>query len=324
MADFPRHKRILLLGPTGVDKKTASERLLRHLERLGHGFRFVDFENEFLKKDPGARSWMHFLSQDIAVQASTWRRAWGNFKGTLDGNTTVLALHATYVSGVLGLRFPIHIPSICEDFKPTLIISLIDDVYCMWHRTETRADGRDDKGRPSFEQLLVARRAEQTMGDLISSHAAPTAKHILCATGNNLDALANLIIFDASVTYLSFPISAPRKLAKDGDESFIRLINQAHQLAAKEMSQERSRCFISPLAIDELPIVTRSDESPSAVVPFNCAMDRWRLDELRAKTAERSFLHHRFHEPRRIGAEFAHDLVVIRLLDGHGLQATFR
>jgi hypothetical protein len=42
----------------------------------------------------------------------------------------------------------------------------------MWKRTEERAAGRDDKGRPNFDQLLVARRAEQTMGDLILSHTA--------------------------------------------------------------------------------------------------------------------------------------------------------
>jgi len=36
------------------------------------------------------------------------------------------------------------------------------------------------------------------------------------------------------------------------------------------------------------------------------------------------FLYRRFHEPGRIGAEFAHDLVVIRLFHGDWLQAIFR
>jgi len=284
MTNFPRHKRILFLGPTGVDKATAAQRLSKHLERRGHGLRFVDFENEFLKNEPGVRSWTHFLAQDMPLQTSTWRRAWEAFAKTLTSETTILGLHATYVSSVLGLRFPIHIPSICSDFNPTLIISLIDDVYGMWHRTETRAAGRDDKGRPSFEQLLVARRAEQTMGDLISSHSSPMAKHVLCATGNTLDALANLIIFDADVTYLSFPISAPRRLEKAGDTSFMELINEAHHLAAAEMQRDHSRCFISPLAIDELPIVFRHEEQAADggpdTVRFNCATDRWRLDQL--------------------------------------------
>src|ERR1700704_4004001 len=33
-----------------------------------------------------------------------------------------------------------------------------------------------------------------------------------------------------------------------------------------------------------------------------------------------SLRYRRFHEPRRIGAEFAHDLVMIRLFDGYRLQ----
>jgi len=41
------------------------------------------------------------------------------------------------------------------------------------------------------------------------------------------------------------------------------------------------------------------------------------------QTAQQLFLYHRFHEPRRIGAEFAHDLVMDSLFDGHGLQAIF-
>jgi hypothetical protein len=151
----------------------------------------------------------------------------------------------------------------------------------MWNRTEVRAAGRDDRGRPSIDQLLVARRAEQTMGDLILTHTEGYGtKHVLCATGNNLDALANLIIFDAPVTYLSFPISAPRRLAKAGDNSFIEIINRAHHLAAAEMVSNTHRCFISPLAIDELPIVSKAETEKSEIVGFNSVGDRWNLEEL--------------------------------------------
>jgi hypothetical protein len=161
---------------------------------------------------------------------------------------------------------------------------LIDDVYQMWTRTEARAGGQEIKGRPSFEQLLVARRAEMLLGDVILSHTGNAkARHILCATGNSLDALINLIVFDAKVTYLSFPISAARELASNGDTSFIETINEAHRLAADEMVRERSRCFISPLAIDELPIVFKAaGRAPegAAELEFSCENDRWNLDRL--------------------------------------------
>lgn len=282
MSKFPIHKRILLLGPTGVDKATAATRLARYLDGMGHGFLFVDFENEYLKKDPGVRSWTHFLAQDLELQALTWRRVWDQFKTSLNEDTTILALHATYVSGLLGLRCPVHIPSICDDFKPTLIVSLVDDIYSMWKRTESRAAGRDDKGRPSFEQLLTARRAEQTFGDVILTHLPPnTARHVLCAAGNTLTALANLIVFDAAITYLSFPISAPRELATVGKVEFVKLINEAHHLAVGEMKKDHNRSFISPLAIDELPMVLKAKEvSEEKEMKFDCANDRWNLDEL--------------------------------------------
>ena len=149
------------------------------------------------KKHMTVKNWMTFVAQDIVQQSSIWLRAWEDFKNNLSNEIMILGLHATDVSGVLGLRCPINIPRVCDDFRPTLIISLIDDVYNMWPRTEARAEGRDSKGRPSFEQLLVARRAEQLLGDLISSHSPmPAPRHILCAAGNTLDALANLIIFD--------------------------------------------------------------------------------------------------------------------------------
>jgi hypothetical protein len=236
---------------------------------------------------------MTFLAQDIAQQAVTWRRGWDDFSKTLDDEMTILGLHATYVSGVLGLRCPIYIPSICSDFQPTLIISMIDDVYQMWSRTEARAGGQEIKGRPSFEQLLVARRAEQLLGDLILSHTGnPRARHILCATGNSMDALINVMIFDAPVTYLSFPISAARELADRGDQTFIEVINRAHNLASREMTTQRTRSLISPLAIDELPIVSKANRLPENTpeVNFVCQDERWNLSDLWGMPISRFYL----------------------------------
>jgi len=279
-----------LLGPTGVDKAIAAERLVAHMGERGHRFRFVDFENAHLKKQTMAHSWTQFLAQELPLQTMIWRHAWNEFKQTLTDEITILGLHATYVSSVLGLRFPIHIPSICDDFKPTLIITLIDDVYSMWSRIEERAGGRDDRGRLDFDELLVARRAEQTMGDLIASHTgSQETRHILCGAGNHVDAIANLVIFDAPVTYLSFPISAPRKLARDGATSFVELINQAHRMAADKMLRDPYRCFITPLSIDELPFVAAAEAEPSETVSFNCATDRWKVDDLWG-TADRAIV----------------------------------
>lgn len=280
-----RHTRVLLLGPTGVDKSAAASRLAGFLRtNFAQEIRFVDFENQFLKPriaESASRNWTTFLAQDIPVQATGWRAAWNEFRNTLNNEITILGLHATYVSNLLGLRCPINIPSICEDFHPTLIITLIDDVYSMWGRTEARAAGDDWKGRPNLEYLISARRAEQILGDVVMSHMGPPgSRHILCATSNTLESIANLILFDAGVTYLSFPISAPRRLEEAGDTSFLDLINDAHRKALGQMRADRSRAFISPLAIDELPLVFRAENASDSTLGFDASADRWEVAKL--------------------------------------------
>jgi hypothetical protein len=278
-----RHQRVLLLGPTGVEKHAAAARLAGFVsEVLGQDFRFVDFENEFLKPTlPPPRNWTTFLAQDSYSQSSLWKSAWREFAGTLTGETTILGLHATYVSGPFGLRCPIDIPAICNDFQPSLIISLIDDVQAMWRRTEVRAAGQQVQGRPSIEQLASARRADQILGDVLLNHmGGRRAKHVLCASGNSIHALMNLVFFDAKVTYLSFPISSPREMARSGDNSFVELINIAHRTAAEEMKRDHHRAFITPLAIDELPFLETLQGGGEGEIIFDGAQGRWKTSDL--------------------------------------------
>ena len=253
------HKRVLLLGPTGVNKEIAVDRLRKYVrEKFNHDIRYVDFEREFLKPElvaNGIRNWFTFLAQDSNRQAMIWKSAWAKYPKPSKGEIVVMGMHASYVSAIVGLRCPIDLPLICEEFGPTLVVSLIDDVQNMWARTERRADGKDARGRPSFEQLLTARRSEQLLGDMVVSHSGSNVRHILVATSNSLAAIANVVIWDADITYLSFPISAPRRMLKNGDSSFMDLINRLHRLALEQMEKDRRRSFITPLAIDELPMV---------------------------------------------------------------------
>jgi hypothetical protein len=254
------HKRILLLGPTGVDKAVAIERLRSYVKnKLNHDIRYIDFEKEFLNPElrrNSIRTWFTFLTQDSNRQAVIWKAAWEKLPPALDGTITVLGLHACYVNGIVGLRCPVDLTLICEEYKPSLVITMIDDVPNMWTRTELRAQGREDRGRPTFEQLLTARRAEQLLGDMVVSHSdIANIRHVLLASSNALIALSNLVIWDAEVTYLSFPISVPRKMERQGDLSFIQLINDMHHLALAEMERDQKRSLVTPLAIDELPMV---------------------------------------------------------------------
>jgi hypothetical protein len=279
------HKRVLLLGPTGVDKKTAIERLAKYAKaKFGHTIRYIDFEHEYLSAAITADSLKNlftFLAQDRSRQANIWKSAWGKCVGAFDTEVTVLGLHATYISGILGLRCAVDIPAICKAFAPTLVITLIDDVQSMWHRTEVRAEGKEARGRPSLEQLLTARRAELLLGDMIASHCdAANVRHVLVASSNALAALANVVIFDAAVTYLSFPISAPRRMEQKGDRSFIELINKLHCLALEQMEKDRERAFITPLSIDELPMINKWKQNEDRPLNYLDTRDRWPQSDL--------------------------------------------
>ncbi|HTQ15059.1 MAG TPA: hypothetical protein VMH86_14380 [Rhizomicrobium sp.] len=283
------HKRILMLGPTGVDKSTAAKRLAARVkDKFNHEIRFVDFEKEYLKPElerNGIRNWFTFLAQDGGRQAIIWQAAWSKLP-KFEDQITILGLHACYVSGIVGLRCPVNLPGICADFRPTLIVTLIDDVQNMWTRTELRAGGRDSRGRPSFEQLLTARRAEQLLGDMLVSHSQdPNVRHVLLASSNALTALVNLIVWDSKVTYLSFPISAPRRMERDGDSSFTELINRLHHAALVEMERDTKRSFITPLAIDELPLVfkwkdAQVEKAKPSGIPYCDLRDRWLQSDL--------------------------------------------
>jgi MoxR-like ATPase len=56
------HKRVLLIGPTGVDKAAAVRRIAERLKQtLGHQPKYVDFENDYLKSE--LRSPSQFFSR---------------------------------------------------------------------------------------------------------------------------------------------------------------------------------------------------------------------------------------------------------------------
>ena len=296
------HKRVLLLGPTGVDKAMAIQRVGSFIKKEhGHAIRYVDFEREFLKPllpKFGHRTFFAFLMEDSNQQAVIWKTAWDKCANAFDGEIIILGLHAAYVNTTVGLRCPINLPSICESFKPSLVISMIDDVPNMWFRTEKRAEGKEARGRPSFEQLLTARRAEQLLGDMVVTHSTGFVRHVALATSNAVHALANLIIFDANVTYLSFPISAPRRMEANGDERYKEVmgeVNELHHLALGQMQKDHERSFVTPLAIDEFPMVKKWEKAQAdwdrqkaagaadlapLVIGYSDIRDRWKQSDL--------------------------------------------
>lgn len=287
---MPReHQRILLLGPTGVSKTVAINKVIKSADQEHHRrINLIDFERDALPQARYFSSYRGFLFGDMSGQAKMWIEGWEHVVKRLDtlppDDPCVLSMHGVLVTSDAGTRSVIDIASICRDFKPTLIITLADDVFSMWWRTEARAKGDYSKGRPTLEQLLEARRAETLVGDLVAYQNLldRPARHVFFSVNHPVEVLRDIIIFDAGISYLSFPISAPRDLLKVGDASFRDGVNDFHRRVVHEYKQKNrpKLVYVSPLSIDELPLAEVAAAAMSDQVLFDPSTDRWSLKDL--------------------------------------------
>lgn len=287
---MPReHQRILLLGPTGISKTVAINKVVESAgKELHRRINLIDFERDALPRTRFFTSYRGFLFGDISGQAKSWIDGWQHVVDQLNtlppDEPCVLIMHGVLVTSDAGTRSVIDIASICRDFKPTLIITLADDVFSMWWRTEARAKGDYSRGRPTLEQLLEARRAETLIGDLVAYQNLMDrpARHVFFSVNHPVEVLRDIIIFDAGISYLSFPISAPRDLLKVGDTSFRDGVNDFHHRVVREYKPKNQpkSVYVSPLSIDELPLVEAAAATMDDHVLFDPSADRWSLKDL--------------------------------------------
>jgi len=282
-------RRVLLLGTTGVAKDVVVERLREELHHSAHADHFEarDFERDYVL--PGFDDLPDFLDSDEPRQREGVRSAWERLRIEFPPDRTddlVLSMHGVLVRELYGVRSLVNIDEI-RAFEPTQVITVIDDVYLKWWKTEARAGGLGYIGRPTLLQLLDGRHAEMLIGDLICRNTDPhgprplmnwlmAARHPACL-------VARLVFGDPNELvpiYLSFPISEPRRMqAADGDQSGIEQVNQFLREATDfERSHQRVVNFC-PLSIDELPMlnVARLDLDESALVPFRPGEQRWNV-----------------------------------------------
>lgn len=286
-------KRILVLGTTGVDKRTAIDKLIAHHKIAAAGQEsptVVHFEHEFVNKEEVEVH--NFLDDREHSQRATWRRAWGQFrrrlKTDLRDRDVILALHGVLARSLYGVRSPVNLDDLRE-FRPTRIVTLIDDAYIMWWRTETRAGGQDYKGRPTLEQLVAARRAELFFGDIVAKvcETDQQLRNYMLAVRHPARTLHRLLFppEEAIFVYLSFPISGPRRwLAKSKPKGIEEVNLFLKQAADFERANPQVACFC-PLAIDELPLSTIAERPKKGTATFPLyrrwnVRDFWQDDEL--------------------------------------------
>ena len=261
-------QRVLLLGPTGVDKGTAVSNL-KSYQQVQYGevkFHHFDFEN-ILCTETQRRSFniQSFLDKPPAEQKSMWLKAWDvvaekHLPGVPEDEAIVISIHGVITRKIYGVRSPINIQKIMDTFKPTMIITLIDDVYLLWHRTAERATEYEFLGTPTLAQLLETRRAEIFLGDLIAKQAAGSndlIPHYVLSIWHPARVLDRLIFNEKNlkIGYMSFPISRPRNAERAGDSTVITELNNYFEEISDFEARNPNVAFFCPLCIDELPLV---------------------------------------------------------------------
>lgn len=257
--------RALILGNTGVNKSLALTQLAEYRKVTAQtpAFHAVDFERDFIVPTL-EDDFAGFLDMDESEQCQRWESAWKqfctDFPPTRDENI-VLSLHAVVLRELYGVRSLVALDAI-QDYAPTHLVTLIDDVYTQWQRTEKRAHGREYVGQPTLLQLLDGRHSELVIGDMlrrtITERSPP--KNWLLAVRHPARVLDRLLFGSGDVLpiYLSFPISEPRRMAKEGEAGGIEEVNRFLKLAISHEKKNQHVVMFSPLAIDELPLAGRS------------------------------------------------------------------
>lgn len=249
-------QRVVLLGTCGMCKSDVARRIRARFDALNHTLDVIDLEHDFLSVT-GEKPYRSFLLDPPHEQFRQWREAWDRLRAAHDfdklPNHTLLIMHGAIVKGQYGARAIIDLQRIA-DFRPNLVITLIDNVYDMWWRTENKSKGEPLRGRPTLEQLLMARRVEVLVGDLIVNNVVPRARHIVLAAEHPVECAARLILGRKHIVYLAFPISEPRRLQKGGDSSGVDMVNAFHEAAFVYQNANPDVIFISPLAVDERPL----------------------------------------------------------------------
>lgn len=300
------HQRILLLGCTGINKIEVANKIRDRGNRRGREVKVIDFERSYVKRALDFPNLSSLLTMNIYDLTRLWDNAWNIFTKEhpqINNNVSevyVLSLHGVFVDSVSGIRVASNIEKICQEFKPDLVITLIEDVYNIWWRTEARVPAGSHELRPTLEQLLMARRAETIVGDYIvaslyrySRSIGEKVRHVMLSVNHPVQVLERLIFDEALPVYISFPISAPRRLMghhqqekQNLGEQIVHAINEFHHLALKAQATSTSLSYISPLAIDELPFgkVVSSSTKGTEFINFDVSNSRWSLDNLWGNT----------------------------------------
>ena len=257
-------ERILILGTTGVSKSTAIANLRKYRESLHGCANFEHFNLEDFIIEKNRISVFRYLDTEYDQQIQYWLKGWDGLITKLNeckDQNVLLSMHSVLARRWYGTRSPVRLERVVKDFNPTIIITLINDVYLQWHTTHEHAGRENHIGKPSLEQLLQARRSEIFFGDLIARQVTandppPYPPHYVISVWHPARVLDRVLFRESLKTvYLSFPISKPRKLKLAGDDTGVREMNSVLSTVSELDLRAHDIATFCPLTIDEYPLL---------------------------------------------------------------------
>lgn len=270
------HKRdnrvFLFFGTTGTRKKDALERLQKWAIAYGQPQPVcIDFEDQIARLNYDSTTLYQYLDQPKPWhQRTDWKNTFAElFKRVQQerrDKDIYIAMHGALLRRDYGVRSSVAFESLAL-LEPDAIITLIDDVFVNWWETERRAQGgQEQKGRPTLTQLLIGRRHEILIGDLVVSFledrlGLPRRSHYVLALRHSVETLGRLLYnCGCKKAYVSFPISTPRRRAKEGDDSTIKTVNSMLQEVLQFQANHKDIVLFLPVTMDEMLLMDLADE----------------------------------------------------------------
>jgi hypothetical protein len=279
-------KRILVLGTTGVSKRGTIANLIKYRQETAdaeYQACIVDFEKDYVGPNTPLGRLHEYLDSKPLYQHQQWRTCMEKFMRDHSSPTqdTFLLLHGTIMRDKYGSRSPVSLPPLVQ-WRPDLVVTLIEDVQVCWQRTQEFAAGERYRGMPTLEQLIANRRMEIFLGDVLAAnvgdlnHDGRMIAHYVVAVRHPCCVLDRLVhpANDTRRVYLSFPIGAPRRMLQRGDTGGVAAVNAFLKQAYTFAESRRRLVLFCPLCIDELPLVKQQGDATEQTVTFK-GSSRW-------------------------------------------------
>ena len=258
---MPRASRVVLAGHTGLEKGIVAARLRQWLETnepaLANRVGVHDLEDA-IRRTRGGHPRLFAGVTSGAAQRDRWRQGWELVQEEMAerrDECSILHMHLVFALPQRGHRVCPASLSLLADWKPDVVVMLIDDVYAIKRRIQLKNfefslgqlyDWRTTELMFADQLALISSLFQQQQGpepSALCESMVVAVKHPVAMLGRMIADLARPRV------YASFPISSTRNSEERRNE-IDRFRQRLHELFIT----------LDPLTIEEFPLLYEGDQ----------------------------------------------------------------